>query len=176
MKKYGILAIISLGMLSWGAIGETYKCVSPDKKISYSGQMSMMPGVKCEQMFVKKPAVTQAEPAPAETTKEMSAPPSNEATKSVEKSEADKALEAKRKKTETDEAKIKADKAAEDKLAEQKIRDENCLNAKSALQTYTHGGRIRKVNEKGEFEYLDDAAISQKADQAKKDVETWCGT
>lgn len=165
-----------LGMLPCGVMGETYKCVLPNGKISYSGQLLQTLGAKCEQMFVKKPpTTTQTEPTPTETTPEKPATPADAAAKPAEKPAADKELEDKRKKADAAEAKKKADKAAEDKLAEQKMKEENCQNAKNNLRTYQIGSRLTKINEKGEKVFLDDAEIKQKMEQAQKDVDQWCG-
>lgn len=176
MLKTSHLLTLSLVLLPMAVNAESYKCRAPDGKITYAGQMSLTPGVKCELMFVKKPPANLTEPIPAETSPEKPAEDSAIAGKPVEKSAADKELETKRKKIEADEAKKKADKVAEDKLAEQKMKAENCQNAKNNLQTYSYGARIGKINEKGEREFLDDADIKQKAEQAQKDVEKWCSS
>jgi hypothetical protein len=66
MNKFSSVLIIGLVLFPLGAMSETYKCRSPNGKISYVNQMPMTPGIKCEQMFVRKqPVVVQAEqPAP----------------------------------------------------------------------------------------------------------------
>jgi len=187
MKKYGISAMFILGMLPLSVVGETYKCISPDGKISYAGQISLVPGTKCEPMFTKKPPVVQQalpDPAPTPNLEDTGGMPSESAKMNppLQPTPANaSASDAKPKKTDPDAAKIKAEKAAAekaaaDKAAEIKINQENCELAKTNLLTYQSGGRMRKVNEQGERVYLDDAEIKQKAEQAKKDVEKWCGT
>lgn len=59
-------------------------------------------------------------------------------------------------------------------MADLKIKQENCVGAKSNLATFTNGGRIAKTNEKGEKYYLGDADISQGKAEAQKDVEKYC--
>lgn len=186
MNKYGRLLVLGLAIMPFAAAGETYKCRAPSGKISYSGQMSSERGVKCEPMFVKKPAISQAEMPPAVDSLPGKAGPSQpgqppgpaDAAKPTapQKTPADMELDAKRKKQAAEEAKKKADKANEDRQAEQKLKDENCKAAKANLQTYQVDGRISKINEKGERVYLDDNEVKQKLDEAKQQVSRWCGS
>lgn len=91
-----------------------------------------------------------------------------------QRSPEDMDLEAKRKKQEAADAQKKADQDKESKLAQQKVKDENCQKARANLQTYQIGGRITKIDEKGEKVYLDDNEINQKLDAARQDVAKWC--
>lgn len=65
-------------------------------------------------------------------------------------------------------------KKAEQKEAELQIKQQNCTTAKAAMQNYQQGGRIYKMNEKGEREYENGASIAKGLEQAKKDVEQYC--
>jgi hypothetical protein len=65
-------------------------------------------------------------------------------------------------------------KKNEQKEAELKAKQQNCTNAKANLNTYKQGGRIRKMNENGQREYLGDAEIAQGLEQAQKDVDQSC--
>jgi hypothetical protein len=176
-----ILSVSSLAMLPVNAVGDTYKCRAPDGKISYANQMPMTPGVKCEQMFVKKPPISQVEtPAAVESADEKAVPEAAakaaapaDAAAPVKKTKAEQDLEAQRKKLDAEDAKKKSAKDAESKQAEQKIKEDNCKNAKSNLSTYKMG-RVRKVDAQGEYYYLDDAAIKQGLAQAEKDVAANC--
>lgn len=80
-----------------------------------------------------------------------------------------------------DEAAIKRQQGAEQEKAQQQARDseqavkkQNCMNAQTNMQKYKVGGRIMKVNEKGEREYLSDAEIKQGLEQAQKEIEQFC--
>lgn len=180
MSKISCIFFLSLATLSLNTMSETYKCRSPDGKISYSGQMSLTPGVKCEQIFVKKQPVVVHEQAPVEHEEsagpvdiDPSAPSQKKPDMSPAKSPG--TAEAKDKKTDPKTAPEKSpEKSASDKQAEQKQKDENCQAAKANLRTYQVGGRVSKVNESGEKVYLDDAEIKQKAQEAQKDVDKWC--
>ena len=189
MNKTSRLLILSVAFLPIAAMAETYKCRAPDGKVSYSGQMSSTPGVKCEQMFVKKPPVSRSEaPPPAEfaQNKADAPPPDGDAANpaiaaeaEVQKTAADKELEAKRKQAEaeaTEKKETTNKKTDAAKQAELKLKEENCRNAKASYHTYQQGGRIRKTSETGERTYLSDAEIKQNLEQAKQEMDKWCGS
>jgi hypothetical protein len=69
--------------------------------------------------------------------------------------------------------KLKAETA---RLAEENaaINAENCQAAQSNLATYKNGGRIKRVNEKGEAIFLTDADIASSVKSAQKEVEKYC--
>lgn len=60
------------------------------------------------------------------------------------------------------------------KLDDQKIREQNCANARSNMVNYKIGGRMYKIDEKGERVYLSDADISKGLENANRDVKQWC--
>jgi hypothetical protein len=174
-------------MLPLSAMSETYKCRSPDGKISYSGQMSLAPGVKCEQPFVKKQSVVVQEtpPAPPETTVPTEMAPQNlppaDGGETQPPATNSKPTNTNNKKVEPDAAKKPAakttpEKSAADKQAELKLKEDNCQSAKVNLRTYQAGGRISKVNENGEKVPMDDAEVQQKAQEAQAAVDKWCGS
>lgn len=184
------LCAMTFGLIlapSFAMAADSFKCVSPDGKVTYSGQVSLVPGVKCEKMFVRKvPVPAEAAPAPkaaTEVSSENVSAAADQAAKPIEKSAAEKVLDAKRKqagaedaKKAAEESKKKAAQENENKLAEQKMKEENCQSAKNNLRSYTHGGRISRIDEKGEKVYLEEAEIKQKADAAQKDIDKWCST
>lgn len=60
------------------------------------------------------------------------------------------------------------------KQAELKAKQENCAAAKKNLATYTAGGRISKINDQGEREYLGDEDLSQGRAESQRDVDAYC--
>lgn len=58
--------------------------------------------------------------------------------------------------------------------AEQKQKQELCANAKAKLQSLQQGGRIYKMNEKGEREFMDDSALAQGVADAQAEVDKNC--
>ncbi|MEQ1601860.1 MAG: DUF4124 domain-containing protein [Methylophilaceae bacterium] len=80
-----------------------------------------------------------------------------------------------------EEAAAKRQKNAEDakkkdqvQEAELKQKQENCTKAKADYQLHKQGGRIYKMNEKGEREYLDDASLAKGLEQAQSDMDKYC--
>jgi Domain of unknown function (DUF4124) len=61
-----------------------------------------------------------------------------------------------------------------EKDAQAKLNEENCKASKANLASYQQGGRVYKMNEKGEREYLDDAGLKAGATKAQKDVSQYC--
>lgn len=61
-----------------------------------------------------------------------------------------------------------------EKEAQAKIKEENCKISKANLASYQQGGRVYKMNEKGELEYLDDDGIKAGAEKAQKEVSMYC--
>lgn len=62
----------------------------------------------------------------------------------------------------------------QEKEAQTKLKEENCKAAKANLQSYAQGGRVYKMNEKGEREYLDDAGLKQGVDKARTEMAEYC--
>jgi Domain of unknown function (DUF4124) len=62
----------------------------------------------------------------------------------------------------------------QEREAQAKLKAENCKAARANLASYEQGGRIYKMNDKGEREYLDDAGLKQGADKARGDVAKFC--
>ena len=61
-----------------------------------------------------------------------------------------------------------------EKEAQAKIKEENCKASKANLASYQQGGRVYKMNEKGEREYLDDDGLKAGAEKAQKEVSEYC--
>jgi hypothetical protein len=79
-------------------------------------------------------------------------------------------LEAKRKKAEQEEA---AKKKAED-TRQAAVRAEACTRAQGNLRTFDAGVRVSRTNDKGEREYLDDAARAAETRRARDIIATQC--
>lgn len=61
-----------------------------------------------------------------------------------------------------------------EKEKQAKIDAENCKAAKANYQSYTQGGRIYKMNEKGEREYMDDAGFEEGKAKAQAEIQQYC--
>lgn len=64
--------------------------------------------------------------------------------------------------------------AATKKESDEKSKQDQCKIAKDNFHNFTQGGRMYKMNEKGEREFLDDKAIQDSMLKAKKEMETYC--
>ena len=82
----------------------------------------------------------------------------------------DPELEAKRRKAEQEVAAKK--KAEDEKLAI--ARADNCLRAKAQMRTLDSGVRIARTNEKGEREFMDDAARAAEAKRTQDIIASDC--
>lgn len=61
-----------------------------------------------------------------------------------------------------------------EKLAQTKERQENCASARAQLAQYTAGGRIRRLDEKGEPYFLEDSQIASEKARAEQRIAQWC--
>lgn len=62
----------------------------------------------------------------------------------------------------------------QEKEAEAKRKAENCKAAKANYETYTQGGRVYKMNEKGEREYMGDNDLQAGKEQAQREINENC--
>lgn len=162
------LAVLVLTTSSLGQ-AEIYKWKDKDGKIRYSDTPPPS-NVKQEAIAGKKKlaAPTGKEPlapvdkagvAPAVGTPKSIEPPSNPE---------DLAAEQRQQKAEAE----KNNKL--EKESEAKRKAENCSSAKANMETYTQGGRVYKMNEKGEREYLDESAFKVGREKAQQEINDNC--
>jgi len=118
-----------------------------------------------ESNVLQKPALV-VQRASTTLTPAASAP----ALETVAKAKVDPELEARRKKTETEQS--ERVKAEEQKLAAQ--RADNCKRAKTYVETLESGIRLTRRNENGEQEYLDDQQRAAEMQRARQAVSTDC--
>ncbi len=128
-----------------------------------------------EQDILQRPVVGQrkaqaaaAPSAPASGASGASGTPAAAPLLAAKASEPE--LEAKRKKAEQEEAAKK--KAEETRQAA--VRAEACTRAQGNLRTFDAGVRVSRTNDKGEREYLDDAARAAEARRARDIIATQC--
>jgi len=67
-----------------------------------------------------------------------------------------------------------AKKKAEAAEAEQQQKQENCATARANLANFQQGGRVYKMNEQGEREYLGDADLEKGLADAQAEVDKNC--
>ena len=148
------LLLLACTLLTSNAYAEVYKWVDSSGKVQYGDQP---PGTN----QTKKLKVDKA-PATAQSTTSDKAP--------VAKSVADQEIDFRKRRVESEEAKKKLDKQANDA----KQKQDNCNNARGNLRSIQESGRIVKYTENGEKTFLDDAGRQQAMDRAQKEVDSWC--
>jgi hypothetical protein len=67
-----------------------------------------------------------------------------------------------------------ARKKAEAAEAEQRQKQESCATAQANLANFKQGGRVYKMNEKGEREYLGNDDLSAGMEKAQAEVDKYC--
>ena len=65
-------------------------------------------------------------------------------------------------------------KNKQEQEAEANRKAENCKVAKARYETYKQGGRVYKINEKGEREYMGDKDLQDGKAQAQKEMDENC--
>jgi hypothetical protein len=68
----------------------------------------------------------------------------------------------------------KAAAKAEEERKEADARRQNCANAQEAVRVLESGGRIPRVDAKGERYFLDEAQIAQELAKARDTAKQWC--
>ena len=148
---------------------EIYKWKDKEGKVRYSDTPPPS-NVKQEAIIgKKKPAeptgreplapVDKTSAAPAAVVPKSPEPPVNPEDLAAEKRQQNAEAEKKNK---------------QEKEAEAKRKAENCSAAKANMETYTQGGRVYKMNEKGERQYMDENDFKAGKEQAQQEINDNC--
>ncbi len=111
--------------------------------------------------------LTPAEGTPPVATKDAKKDGKNETSKEPMSKE-DEAAKLRQKNAEAEK------RNKQEKEAEAKRKAENCKAAKANFETYSQGGRVYKMNEKGEREYMGDKDLQDGKAQAQKEINENC--
>ena len=163
-----LFAVFALTAISGLSQAEIYKWKDKDGKVRYSDTPPPS-NIKQEPITGKKKSVapTGKEPlapvesaviAPAATPKDIEPPKNAE----------DVAAEQRRRIADAE----KNNK--QEKEADVKRKAENCSAAKANMETYTQGGRVYKMNEKGEREYMDESGFKAGREKAQQEINENC--
>ncbi len=164
-----LLATFVLTSISGLSQAEIYKWKDKDGRVRYSDTPPPS-NVKQEAiMGKKKPAeptgreplapVDKASTTPVAEIPKNSEPPVNPEDLAAEKRQ--QAAEAEK-------------NNKQEKEAEAKRKAENCSAAKANMETYTQGGRVYKMNEKGERQYMDESDFKAGKEQAQQEINENC--
>jgi len=164
------LLLLCLATLPLMANAEIYKWKDKDGVTRYS-DVPPPSNIKQEPIYGKKVSkpTGQAPLAPVEGDI-TAATNKNKAADKAKESAASQEDAAKKRAQDAEVQKI-ADKQ---KQAELKVKQENCIAAKKNLVIYTTGGRISRINDAGEREYLGDEDLARGKADAQKDVDAYC--
>lgn len=158
-----LLAVLSIGLHSTAFA--QWKWRDGKGHVQYSDIPP--PGSVAEQDILQRPAGA-ARRAPMQGTTPAEAAPAAAAASGPKL--VDPELEAKRRKTEQDDAAKR--KAEEEKLAA--VRAENCTRAKGQLKTLEDGVRMARTNANGEREILDDKGRAEETKRARDIMASDC--
>lgn len=181
MNKLIVVACCAMVLAPVGASAEVYKWKDSTGKMHYSDSPPLT-NIPYTTLSGKKPANTLApaaspnntpnggkpgDPAVGVPGKPGEAKPA--ADGKVDPAAQKKALEEKAAKE------AEAKKQQEEKLAaEKRVKEQACRAARSKVAQFQQGGRIYRVNEKGEREYYGDQEIANELAQAQEDVAANC--
>ncbi len=148
MKRYLVIGALLFFASAAMAQTDVYRWVDAQGRVQYSDQAPS--GVKAEKI----------------TSKSASGASAAAGTKGYKEQDQDF-----RKRRVEEEEKAKKDATAEQQT---KVKQQHCNQARAHLATLQAGGRIARVNEKGEREFLDDKNIEAASAEAKKAIAESC--
>lgn len=162
MKRFSLALGLAL-CVALPASAQMYKWVDSDGKVQYSDKPPPS-NIKAEKL--RAPA--RAADAPAAGEGKGAA--QKDAAKAGPKTtvEQDQAF----RKRKLDAAKAQEEDAK--KQAQARDREENCKRAKATLANLQIGGRLTRIDEKGERVFLDDQQIVQETAKAREEVNLAC--
>jgi len=169
-----LLCLVTLPLM---ASAEIYKWKDKDGVTRYS-DVPPPSNVKQEPIQGKRVVKPTGQPALAPVPGDITTATSKNKTPDNINKAPDKAKEGGA--TQDDAAKKRAydaevQKAADQqKQAELKFKQESCTVAKKNLMTYTAGGRVSRINDAGEREYLGEEDLARGKADAQKDVDAYC--
>lgn len=160
-----MLILTALCMTTPMAFAQVYKCVDASGRTTYV-QSPCPTGTKATTLnMVVPPAPPPAEPAKGDADKAGKA-----AKASGPKTAAEMEQDFRQRRQEQQ----KAQEKEEQRLAEVKMREDNCRNSRLQLMNLEAGGRHARVDEKGERSILDESQLEQEKANARKLVQEWC--
>ena len=164
-----LLAALALSAVSGLSQAEVYKWKDKDGKIRYT-DMPPPSNIKQEAIGRKKAVnpTGKAPLSPVENTATAAVPAAMPKDIEPSRSADDVAAEQRQRNAEAEKNNKK------EKEAEAKRKAENCSAAKANMQTYTQGGRVYKMNEKGEREYLDEKGFAEGREKAQQEINENC--
>lgn len=147
---------------------QVYKWKDKDGSIRYTDTPPPS-NIKQETIGTKKTVTPNVSPAPEQGQAPAKAANPDNSFKEVPSPEAEAAAAQMRQRKAEDEKRAK-----QEKEAEAKRKAENCRAARTNYETYNQGGRVFKLNEKGEREFMGDNDLSASKAQAQREINMNC--
>ncbi len=166
MVRASLLAALSV--IAASAQAQVYKCIDPGGKTTYS-QSPCPANSRSGAIARTVPAAPAGAPAAGESAAGKAAA-AKAAKASGPKTAADLEQDFRKRRKEQEEAQ----KKEAEKIADARVRDENCRNARQQVVTLESGVPQMRVDEQGGRNYLDQAQIEREKAFARKAVEQWC--
>jgi hypothetical protein len=162
MRRFSVALALTL-CAALPASAQVYKWVDSDGKVQYSDKPPPS-NVKAEKLNAR----ARAADAPATGEDKGAAQKGSVKPAPKTAAEQDQAF----RKRQLDAAKAQAEEAK--KQAQAGDRAENCKRAKAALANFEIGGRVTRIDEKGERVYMDDQQIAQETAKARAEAAAAC--
>ena len=165
-----ILVLSVLSVLAAGAQAQVYKCVDASGKTTYE-QSPCPAGAKSTAISrTVPPAPPPAAPAAGDGRADKAGKAGKSAKAEGPKTAAELEQDFRKRRQEQE----KLQEKEEQKLAEAKMREENCRNARTQAINLESGVRLSRVDEKGDRNYLSESQVEQEKANSRKLVEQWC--
>jgi len=164
------LLLLCLATLPLMASAEIYKWKDKDGVTRYS-DVPPPSNIKQEPIHGKSAVKSTGQPPLAPVPGDITAATNKNKTPEKAKESGAAQDEAARKRANDAEVEKATDKQ---KQAELKVKQENCMAAKKNLVIYTTGGRISKINDAGEREYLGEEDLARGKADSQRDVDAYC--
>jgi hypothetical protein len=174
MKLQQMLCVCLAIALPIFAHAEIYKWKEKNGTVRYSDTPPPSTSIKVDRIG-NTGKDTLVKPRPSTVEAEDVAQPVSNQNKALPKEIKDPVID-----PEVEAARERAKKAEFDKknnqakAEEEKVNQQNCQAAKSRYQTYSQGGRILSVNEKGERVFLGDEELAANKAKAQAEVNQYC--
>ena len=153
-----------------GAHAQVYKCIDASGKTTYLQSPCPSDAKSAAMSRTVPPTPPQSEPAAGAGSADKADKAGKAAKASGPKSAAQLELEFRKRKQEQEKSREKE----EQKLAETKLREDNCRTSRLQIINLESGVRQLRIDEKGERQILDEAGIEQEKAKARKAAEQWC--
>ena len=153
MNKLGFAFVFAALIAAPQAWAQVYKCVDAAGKTVYL--QSPCPAGQSSKVLSSSPPPAQETPAAQKPGAKAPLTPEQEFKKRQQE-------------------RAETDKKTAEQGADAKRRQENCARARENMALLDYGGRVARVNEKGERYFLEDAQIAQEKAKAQASVNEWC--